>query len=94
MRWCSGSTSLLSNGEFWKSKLNIIQKICFFAGMLYYSTSALGVFLAPLPPILMLCIKPDRVLYFNYLFVLPSVLNSLILFRLWSRQVRRSVFGS
>ncbi|KAJ7366076.1 nucleotide-diphospho-sugar transferase [Mycena albidolilacea] len=40
MRWCSGSTSLLSNGEFWKSKLNVIQKICFFAGMLYYSTSA------------------------------------------------------
>ncbi|KAJ7280911.1 nucleotide-diphospho-sugar transferase [Mycena rebaudengoi] len=32
MRWCSGSTTLLSNPEFWKSELTIVQKLCFLTG--------------------------------------------------------------
>ncbi|KAJ7256337.1 hypothetical protein C8J57DRAFT_1721512 [Mycena rebaudengoi] len=42
MRWCPDSTTLLSNPEFWKSKLTIVQKLCFLTGMLFYTASAAG----------------------------------------------------
>jgi hypothetical protein len=43
MRYCTGSTSLFPNSDFWKSKLTCIQKLCFFSGILYYSTFALSI---------------------------------------------------
>jgi cellulose synthase/poly-beta-1,6-N-acetylglucosamine synthase-like glycosyltransferase len=32
-RWCMGSTTLLSNKEFWVSPLTYMQKACFLSGM-------------------------------------------------------------
>ena len=34
MRWCMGSTTLLTNPDFWASDLSIIQKICYLSGMM------------------------------------------------------------
>ncbi|KAJ7094790.1 nucleotide-diphospho-sugar transferase [Mycena epipterygia] len=94
MRWCTGSTTLLSNPEFWRSKLTWVQKICFLTGMLYYSSSAGLIFLNPLPGYLMLWLKPTHIHYYNFAFVVPAVLNQLIVFRLWSRQVHDAIVDS
>lgn len=32
MRWARGSTTLLTNGHFWVSNLNFMQKICYLSG--------------------------------------------------------------
>ncbi|KAJ7275847.1 nucleotide-diphospho-sugar transferase [Mycena rebaudengoi] len=86
MRWCSGSTTLLSNPEFWKSKLTIVQKLCFLTGMLFYTASAVLLLLNPLPALLMLAFQPGHILYYNFVFVIPALIDAFIIFRLWSRQ--------
>lgn len=35
MRWARGSTTLLTNGHFWVSKLTLMQKICYLCGKHY-----------------------------------------------------------
>ncbi|CAB1118495.1 GT2 [Ectocarpus sp. CCAP 1310/34] len=40
-RWCMGSTTLLSNREFWQSTLTRKQKLCYLSGMFYYSATAM-----------------------------------------------------
>ncbi|KAJ7729388.1 nucleotide-diphospho-sugar transferase [Mycena maculata] len=86
MRWCSGSSALLTNPEFWKSNLTIVQKLCFLTGMLYYSAAALGIFLNPMPGLLMLLFNPEHIIFYNFFFVIPAMIDSIFIFRLWSRQ--------
>ncbi|KAJ7236601.1 nucleotide-diphospho-sugar transferase [Mycena haematopus] len=86
MRWCSGSTALLSTRAFWFSNLRVIQKMCFLTGMFFYTSSALLILLNPLPGILMLVLKPSHLVYYNFVFVVPSLIDNIIVFRLWSRQ--------
>jgi len=86
MRWCAGSTTLLTNPEFWKSDLTIIQKACYMSGMMYYTAAAFMAFLASMPGLFMLFFNPGMVLYYNFAFVFPSLIYSVVVFRLWSRQ--------
>ncbi|KAF9486074.1 nucleotide-diphospho-sugar transferase [Pholiota conissans] len=86
MRWCSGSTTLLSNPEFWKSDLSIIQKICYMSGMMYYTAAAFTPFLASLPGLMMLWLNPGLVMWYNFAYAFPSLIYSIVIFRLWSRQ--------
>ncbi|KAJ7775932.1 nucleotide-diphospho-sugar transferase [Mycena maculata] len=86
MRWCSGSTTLLTNPQFWRSPLTIVQKLCFLTGMLYYAAASMTIFLNTIPVILMLLFNPSHIIYYNFFFVVPSILDSVIIFRLWSRQ--------
>jgi cellulose synthase/poly-beta-1,6-N-acetylglucosamine synthase-like glycosyltransferase len=87
MRWCAGSTTLLTNPDFWKSRLSVIQKICFLSGMMYYTAAALMTFLVPLPGLLMIWLNPGLVMWFNFAYAFPSLIYSVIIFRLWSRQM-------
>ncbi|KAF9562956.1 nucleotide-diphospho-sugar transferase [Agrocybe pediades] len=86
MRWCAGSTALLTNRDFWKSNLSIIQKVCYMSGMMYYTAAAFMTFLASLPGLLMLWLNPGLVHWYNFAYAFPSLLYSVIVFRLWSRQ--------
>ncbi|KAF2208243.1 glycosyltransferase family 2 protein [Cercospora zeae-maydis SCOH1-5] len=85
MRWCMGSTTLLTNMDFWRSKLSPIQKICYLSGMMYYSAISLSIFLNPVPGILMLWVRPEYVRYYNLAFAVPSILYSIIAIRCWSK---------
>ena len=85
MRWCMGSTTLLTNPDFWKSGLSVTQKICYLSGMMYYSAISLGVFLNPLPGILMIWVRPEYVRYYNLAFAVPSLLFSFIAIRFWAK---------
>ncbi|PIA97397.1 Cellulose synthase 1 catalytic subunit [UDP-forming] [Cercospora beticola] len=85
MRWCMGSTTLLTNMDFWRSKLSPIQKICYLSGMMYYSAISLSIFLNPVPGICMLWARPEYVRYYNLAFALPSILYSIIAIRCWAK---------
>lgn len=85
MRWCMGSTTLLTNPDFWSSNLGVIQKICYLSGMMYYSATALSIFINPLPGVLLMWVRPDFLKYYNLAFAIPSLLYSLIAIRLWAK---------
>ncbi|KAL9100851.1 MAG: hypothetical protein Q9163_003817 [Psora crenata] len=85
MRWCMGSTTLLSNPEFYRSHLTKMQKFCYVTGFLYYSATALSVFMNPLPGPLLLWLRPDFFKYYNLFFAVPSVIYSVVIMRFWSR---------
>ncbi|KAF2752905.1 nucleotide-diphospho-sugar transferase [Pseudovirgaria hyperparasitica] len=85
MRWCMGSTTLLTNPDFWTSPLSLMQKICYLSGMMYYSAISLSIFLNPLPGILMIWVRPEYVRYYNLAFAVPSILYSLLAIRVWAK---------
>lgn len=85
-RWAMGSTTLLLNPEFWNSSLTRIQKMAYLTGMMYYSATALGIFLNPLPGLLLIWVVPSAVAWFNVAFAVPSILLASIVMPLWSRQ--------
>lgn len=87
MRWCSSSTTLVYTRDFWASDLRLIQKLCFLTGLLYYNADALGIFLSPIPGMLLIYVRPDLVRYYYWAFTLPSLINITVVLPLWSRQV-------
>jgi cellulose synthase/poly-beta-1,6-N-acetylglucosamine synthase-like glycosyltransferase len=84
-RWATGSVTLFLNKDFWKSKLPLMTKMNYLSGMLYYITTAIGLFLIPLPGLAMLIFNPSQVLYYNLIFSLPSLINGTFALALWSR---------
>lgn len=85
MRWCMGSTTLLTNPEFWKSNLTLVQKLCYMSGMMYYSAISISIFINPLPGILLLWIRPEYFKYYNLAFAVPSIVYSLLALRFWTK---------
>lgn len=85
MRWCMGSTTLLTNPEFWTSSLSVTQKICYLCGMMYYSAMALSIFISPVPGIFLLWFRPEFFRYYNLAFAIPSILYGLLTFRMWAK---------
>jgi cellulose synthase/poly-beta-1,6-N-acetylglucosamine synthase-like glycosyltransferase len=85
-RWCMGSSTLLTNPEFWKCSMTAIQKLSYLSGMLYYSATAIGIFTNPIPGALLIWIKPEAVIWYNIAFAIPSLLFSSVVMRLWARQ--------
>jgi cellulose synthase/poly-beta-1,6-N-acetylglucosamine synthase-like glycosyltransferase len=85
MRWCMGSTTLLTNPDFWKSNLSIVQKLCYMSGMMYYSAISLSIFVNPLPGTLLLWIRPEYFKYYNLAFAVPSLFYSLLALRFWTK---------
>jgi cellulose synthase/poly-beta-1,6-N-acetylglucosamine synthase-like glycosyltransferase len=85
MRWCMVSTTLLTNPDFWRSKLSIVQKLCYMSGMMYYSAISLSIFINPLPGILLLWVRPEFFKYYNLAFAIPSIFYSLLALRFWAK---------
>jgi cellulose synthase/poly-beta-1,6-N-acetylglucosamine synthase-like glycosyltransferase len=86
MRWCAGSTSLFLNSDFWKSNLTVMQKVAFLSGMLYYWITALGIFMNPVPAVLIVWVRPDAVLWYNIAFAIPSIVFTQLVMRWWCKQ--------
>ncbi|KUI57550.1 Cellulose synthase catalytic subunit [UDP-forming] [Cytospora mali] len=85
MRWARGSTTLLTNGHFWVSNLTFVQKVCYLCGFLYYSAVSLGIFISPVPGILLLWFRPEWFKYYNLAFAIPSIVYGLVVFRFWAK---------
>jgi cellulose synthase (UDP-forming) len=77
-RWCTGSISLMTDPRFRRAPLTPAQRLCFWAGFIYYITSALNVVVGTLPALLMVWFYPEVVKPSNVLPVLPSIIGSLI----------------
>ncbi|WP_187774148.1 glycosyltransferase family 2 protein [Lolliginicoccus suaedae] len=73
-RWCTGSMSLLRSKPFHAMRLSIMQRVCYWAGFLYYITTGIGVMVVALPPILMALIAPEAVEVRNYVLVLLALI--------------------
>ncbi len=83
-RWATGSLTLFFNSEFWKSRLNFMQKVCYLSGMLYYLATGLSVVLMPLPSLILIWFFPEYVHLYNIAFVLPSFLFGSVVVPMWT----------
>ncbi|KAJ6556363.1 nucleotide-diphospho-sugar transferase [Mycena capillaripes] len=86
VRWCATAPTLVYQREFWRANLRPMQRLCWVAPLLGYNANALFPFLWPLPALLLTLRRPELVRWYWWGLVLPTILNSLVVRRLWSRQ--------
>jgi cellulose synthase (UDP-forming) len=79
-RWCTGSISLMVDPNFRKAPLRPAQRLCFWAGFIFYITSALAVIVGTLPGLLMAWCFPGDVRPTNVIPLLPSIIASMVVF--------------
>ncbi len=73
-RWCTGSVSLCRDPMYRKHPaISRRQRLCFWAGFLYYGTTALNALLAPIPVIVMLWFLPEWVKPINSVWLIGAV---------------------
>jgi cellulose synthase/poly-beta-1,6-N-acetylglucosamine synthase-like glycosyltransferase len=72
-RWCAGSMSLLSSREFHRIPMPLSQRMCLWSGFLYYISTAVEVFAAPLPPIVVALTEPQTVRPVNSILACVAV---------------------
>ncbi|CAN5131720.1 hypothetical protein BH09ACT10_BH09ACT10_01210 [soil metagenome] len=73
-RWATGSMSLLADPTFHDNEhIGIMQRLCFWAGFLYYISTALNAFVAPLPGIVMVCFLPQFVTPSNSIWLVGAI---------------------
>lgn len=85
-RWAMGSLTLSCNPLFWTARnIRWSQRICFISGFGYYIATGVGVFLTPLPPLLLAFVFPDLIHYKSTLHALPSLIYGTMGMALWTR---------
>jgi len=84
-RWALGSIDLFLSKEFWSAKINIMQRLCYLSGMLYYITTGLGVIFIYIPSLYLLIFKPDMILLFNAIFSVPSFIFGTVYMAFWTK---------
>ena len=52
---------------------------------MYYSATAVAQFVNPLPGILLIWAAPRQLIWYNLAFVIPSLINSTLVYNWWSR---------
>jgi cellulose synthase/poly-beta-1,6-N-acetylglucosamine synthase-like glycosyltransferase len=77
-RWCAGSLSLLFSREFHRTPMSLFQRMCFWAGFLYYLSTALDLILAATPTVLLGVFGPERLRPENYLLLSAAVIGWLV----------------
>ena len=60
-------------------------KLLTLVGFFYYSAVSLGIFISPIPGILLLWFRPEWFKYYNLAFAIPSIVYGLLVFRLWAK---------
>ncbi|MET7391595.1 glycosyltransferase family 2 protein [Streptomyces sp. NPDC005529] len=84
-RWCAGSMSLLSSTKFWRAKMRPSTRLCYLSGFFYYLHTALFTFAAPVVPLLLLLLFPEKPTVESMWWVLPSILYTTTVFPLWHK---------
>lgn len=84
-RWAMGSISLFFSDKFWDAPITRMQRVCYLTGMFFYMTTGVGVFLLPIPSIVMLLFFPEKVFWYNLLFSIPSIAFGYLGMKLWMR---------
>lgn len=84
-RWCAGSMSLLGSKKFWQQDLKFRARLSYISGFCYYLHTGVFAFVAPIVPLIMLLVFPEKVGLANYLLIVPSVLYNMLAFPLWHK---------
>ncbi len=71
-RWCTGSMSLLADPNF-HQRVGARQRLCFWAGFLYYISTAVNVVVAPWAALIMFYAKPSWVEPMNSIWLLGAL---------------------
>jgi cellulose synthase/poly-beta-1,6-N-acetylglucosamine synthase-like glycosyltransferase len=85
-RWSMGSISLFFSTKFWKAQISLMQRVCYLTGMFYYMSTGIGILFIGIPSIIMLAFAPDKILWFNLIFSVPSFLFSTVFMKYWSKE--------
>ena len=72
-RWCNGSITLLKSGQAHRHPLGMRQRVCFWAGFMYYISTALNVFTIHIPGMVMAIAFPQDVRASHYVPFLAGV---------------------
>lgn len=94
-RWCTGSMSLLGDVSFHDNHMiRWRQRLCYWAGFLYYITTAVNVLATPLFLVLMFWLVPDWIQPRNSLFLVGGllmwfVINPIVMRGYWRISVLR-----
>lgn len=73
-RWCEGSMEMVRSADFHREEtLSVDQRISFWSGFVYYASTAMNAFFAPLPALLMFWVFPNQVRVANYVPLLGLV---------------------
>jgi len=91
-RWCRSSMCLMVDKFFRAAPFNKKQRICFWAGFMFYMASALIPMTAALPGLLMVWLYPRHVHAINYLPLIPAFLSSVFFFRTLSKGWRIGIY--
>jgi cellulose synthase (UDP-forming) len=82
-RWCEGSMSLMIDPAFHtEPSMTLRQRLCFWSGFLYYLSTAITVFLAPLPVLVMAIWFPGNVFAINMLPLIGALLLWFVVYPL------------
>ncbi len=84
-RWCMGSTSLLMSKSFWTAPITKMQRLCYMSGMTYYTATAVGVVITPIPGLITVWFRPEHVHYYNLIFSVPSFLFGTFCLAFWTK---------
>jgi len=85
-RWCEGSMELLRGEDFHRHPtITARQRLSFWSGFFYYFSTAMNVFFAPIPALIMIWLFPERVRAVNLLPLLGVVLLWLVVYPLVMR---------
>lgn len=84
-RWCAGSMSLLISRKFWATRMPWRARICYMSGFCYYMYTAIAMLVSPLIPSLLLILIPAHIESYDYLSLLPAIINGMVLYPLWHR---------
>ncbi|NLT57256.1 MAG: glycosyltransferase [Actinomycetales bacterium] len=78
-RWCAGSLSLLLSWRFHRSPMSLRQRLCFWAGFLYYVSTVTDLLLGVLPVLLTGILRPRGIQPASYLLVALAALAWLLI---------------
>ncbi len=84
-RWSTGSLCLMLDKSFWTSRLTLAQKVCFFTGFGFYTTTGLSALFAFVPSIYLMLFKVEYLHWFNVLWAVPSIILTNIYLRFWQK---------
>jgi cellulose synthase (UDP-forming) len=80
-RWCGGSMALLADPGFHQeTTMTLRQRLCFWSGFLYYFSTAVNVFMAPLPVVIMIWLLPERIFAVNMLGLIGPLILWLVIY--------------
>ncbi len=82
-RWCFGSMSLLTSRKFWRATMPLRTRLCYISGFLHYVHTALFTLATPLIPVTLLAFYPEAVLLVNVVLLIPSIIYTMVILRLW-----------